>query len=68
MKSWMKRRPGESEEERLARVAHSCYRCGHYEPDLAALGQHEDTCDVPVPSDYHLQIVKAPRSRPPHPK
>lgn len=39
----MKRREGETEDQWLHRLAHSCYRCGHYEADLHVLRDHEDS-------------------------
>ena len=41
---WQRHRPGETESERLERVYHSCFRCGHHEDDMAVLDAHEATC------------------------
>ncbi|MFE9748442.1 hypothetical protein ACFYOT_26345 [Saccharothrix saharensis] len=43
-KPWMEPRQGETEAQRIDRVAHSCYRCGHFEVDLGILADHEDGC------------------------
>lgn len=44
MKPWHRARSGESQQDRLTRISHSCYRCGHYERDLDVLADHEDAC------------------------
>ncbi|RCW46941.1 hypothetical protein DFQ14_101281 [Halopolyspora algeriensis] len=44
-KPHMRQRPGESVEQWRDRLAHSCYRCGWYEPHTAVLDTHEQTCD-----------------------
>lgn len=43
-KPWMSRRKGETAKQHADRVAHSCYRCGTYIVDLAALALHEGGC------------------------
>lgn len=45
-KPWMRPRSGETERQRIDRVTHSCYRCGHFEVDMAVLADHEDGCGV----------------------
>jgi hypothetical protein len=44
LKPWQRRRPGETESERLDRVYHSCFRCGRHENDMAVLDAHEAEC------------------------
>ncbi|MDR7301418.1 hypothetical protein [Haloactinomyces albus] len=45
IKPHMYRRGGETEAERVARCARSCYRCGHEEPEALVLDAHEAVCD-----------------------
>jgi len=51
LRTWQRHRPGETESERLERVYHSCFRCGHHEDDLAALDAHETTCRLLTPDE-----------------
>lgn len=44
VRDWMRLRPGESEAERAARLYHTCYVCGAFIVDMAALASHEDEC------------------------
>jgi hypothetical protein len=38
---WLALRPRETKAEWHERTSHSCWRCGRYEPDNAALDAHE---------------------------
>ncbi|MBA8826324.1 hypothetical protein FHX42_003700 [Saccharopolyspora lacisalsi] len=49
-RSHMERRPDETREQHNHRLSHSCYRCGHYEPDDAILDPHEETCTGTSPA------------------
>lgn len=40
---WMNLRPGETESERAGRLMRTCYACGAYIVDGAALDAHEET-------------------------
>lgn len=40
---WQQRKRGETVEAYQARTNHSCYACGVYIADLAALDKHEET-------------------------
>lgn len=44
LRPWQRHHPGETESERLDRVYHSCYRCGHFDCDTATLDAHETGC------------------------
>jgi hypothetical protein len=39
---WQQRRDGETLWEWNRRTNHTCWRCGHYEPDLDVLDAHEE--------------------------
>jgi hypothetical protein len=43
-KPWMRKRPGETDEQYDWRIAHSCYNCGAVIVDSRALDAHEDEC------------------------
>lgn len=47
VRSWMTRRTGESVRAYHFRVAHTCYRCGWFCADMAALDAHEARRDCP---------------------
>jgi hypothetical protein len=38
---WLALRPGETQREWHARMSHTCWRCGHFDEDNAALDTHE---------------------------
>lgn len=46
-RSWMRQRAGESARAYRHRLSHSCYRCGWFSEDMAALDAHEDRKDCP---------------------
>ena len=43
-KPWLKQRAGETKEQFDHRTSHSCYNCGTYIANGAALNDHEDQC------------------------
>jgi hypothetical protein len=45
LRSWMWQRPGESPAAYRRRLSHSCYRCGWFSEDMAALDDHEERRD-----------------------
>jgi hypothetical protein len=46
-KPWMARRAGETPQAHLSRLFHTCYFCGHHEPDMRKLDRHEWDCQAP---------------------
>jgi hypothetical protein len=46
-KPWMARRTGETPQAHVSRLFHTCYFCGHHEPDMRKLDRHEWDCDRP---------------------
>lgn len=43
---WLTRRAGESQAQYDFRTSHSCYNCGVFIVDMAALNRHEDECSA----------------------
>lgn len=50
-KPWMKNRPGETNEQRVARLNQSCYACGWECDDDTVLNMHQEVCKGPASQD-----------------
>lgn len=48
---WLALKPGETQTQWQRRINHSCWRCGHFEEDTAALDEHEAEHGLAARSD-----------------